>query len=95
MPDSKEIDIYTELLDTFKPFRHIALTVPFVAFVVSITGRQRFIRFDRSGKILGAYSIFVHAPANPDNQAIAGFPIKTAMRNSWSRWRAHHMALYA
>ena len=77
-----------------QPVRHIAFTAPLVAFVITVTGRQRFIRFDGGGKILDAYSIFVHAPANPDDQAIAGFSVKIAMRYLWSGWWIHHMALF-
>ena len=77
-----------------QPVRHIALTIPLVAFVITVTGRQRFIRFDGGGKILDAYSIFVHAPANPDDQAIAGFTIKISMRHSWRGWRTRHVVLF-
>jgi hypothetical protein len=94
LPHSKEIGIYSELLDALEPVRHIALTVPFVAFVVPVTGRQRFIRFDGSSKILGADAIFIHAPANPDDQAIAGFSIEIAVRQSRSRWRFRDLVLF-
>jgi hypothetical protein len=94
LPHSKEIGIYSELLDPLEPVRHIALTVPFVAFVVPVTGRQRFIRFDGSSKILGADAIFIHAPANPDDQAIAGFSIEIAVRQSRSRWRFRDLVLF-
>lgn len=94
MPDCEKIDVYTELLDMSKPVRHIAFAVPLVAFVIAITGRQWFIRFDGGGKHFGAYSIFVHAPANPDNQAIAGFTVEIAMRHVWSGWRTRHVALF-
>jgi hypothetical protein len=58
-----------------QPSWHIADAVPFISPCVSVYGGVIDVVFNRRSERVYSDAEFIHASANPDNQAIASFAV--------------------
>ncbi|MBB5540486.1 hypothetical protein GGD70_000764 [Paraburkholderia fungorum] len=72
------VDVLSGVDRAREPVRFIAMTIPSITEGVAIHHRAdcRFVGLNRFGKRFHCYAVFVHAAADPHDQALTRIPVE-------------------